>query len=268
MSKHYNEVEGVKVFHDDAGESHDDYDAAFLDTLYKFEQEHFWFQARREFICGRMSHFINKSCKLIEIGAGTGNVARYLMQGGYTNVSVGELHFSGLKYAKNYGIDNCYQFDLLRTPFENDFDVVCLFDVLEHLDCPGKALSNVHKMLSSNGYVVLTLPAHNWLWCRDDRLAGHKRRYTKSLIERELEENEFEIVTNQYFFSVLIPFLLMRRFVFPDKGTNDIADKRNLFHINSIINKVLYNLCKLEQRLHSHIPNWFGGSLFVIGKKK
>lgn len=268
MDKYYKKIEGVKVFHDDTTEGHEDYDAEFLDTLYKFEQKHFWFQARREFIYDAMSQVVNKNCKLIEIGAGTGNVSRYLMQNGYRNVSVGELHFSGLKYAKGYGIDNCYQFDLLRTPFENDFDAVCLFDVLEHLDFPDEALRNVNKMLSGDGYIILTLPAHSWLWCRDDRLAGHKKRYTKSLIKSELENNGFEVITNQYFFTILTPLLLIRKIIYPDTKSNKIVDKTNLFYINNVLNSALYKLCKLEERLHRYIPNWFGGSLFVIGKKK
>ena len=83
--------------------------------------------------------------KIIEIGTGTGNVSRYLQNNGYKNISVGEMHLSGLKYAKDYGIKECYQFNLLDTPFEDEFDAVCMFDVLEHIKKDDLALQNVNK---------------------------------------------------------------------------------------------------------------------------
>ena len=58
-----------------------------------------------------IKRYISKDKKIIEIGAGTGNVSRDLQQHGYNNISVGEMHINGLKYAKNYGIKDCYQFD-------------------------------------------------------------------------------------------------------------------------------------------------------------
>jgi predicted GTPase len=48
-------------------------------------------------------------------------------------------------------------------------------------------------MLKENGNIVLTVPAHMWLWNRDDTIAGHKIRYTKKDLENKLRENfDFE----------------------------------------------------------------------------
>jgi nucleoside-diphosphate-sugar epimerase len=115
------------------------------------EEKHFWFLARKEFILQNAINHIQPNDKIIEIGAGTGNVARYLQKNGYENISVGEMHLNGLKYAQSYGMKECYQFDLLDTPFENEFDTVCMFDVLEHIPDDKLALENVNKMLNGGG---------------------------------------------------------------------------------------------------------------------
>ena len=86
------------------------------------------------------------------------------------------MHLSGLKYAKEYGIKECYQFNLLDTPFEDEFNAVCMFDVLEHIKEDALALKNVNKSLTHKGKLVLTVPSHMWLWNRDDAIAGHKTR--------------------------------------------------------------------------------------------
>ena len=95
ISQKYNEINGIKVFHPDINESHDDYNAKGLDSIYMAEEKHFWFTARKELIYAEMKN-------IIEIG--TGNVSRFLKYSGYTNISVGEMHLNGLKYAKGYGI--------------------------------------------------------------------------------------------------------------------------------------------------------------------
>ncbi|MCG9584140.1 class I SAM-dependent methyltransferase [Vibrio tubiashii] len=267
--KEYKIIDNIRVYHDDIEESHNDYNSEHLKSLYKHEQKHFWFLARKEFISKQVEHLFTKNSKIIEIGSGTGSVTKSLMECGFSNVSVGDMHLSGLKYAKSYGIENCYQFDLLRCPFRNEFEVVCMFDVLEHIHDTDKALQGVSRMLKDKGSVVLTLPAHNWLWSRDDTIAGHKKRYTKKQIEKELIKNGFEVITSQYFFSAIVPLLLLRRFLKPDNKKPVRSTELNQdISINRYLNQVLYLLSSLEHKCNSFTPNLFGGSLFVVGRKK
>lgn len=129
----YKIIEDIKVFESEVPENHPDFDASTLDEIFEKEEKHFWFIKRKKIILRIIRNFINSEQKIIEIGAGTGNIAKYLFENGYKNISVGDMHFKGLKYAKQYGISECYQFNVLDSPFENEFDAVCLFDVLEHI---------------------------------------------------------------------------------------------------------------------------------------
>ena len=264
----FKEVDGIKVFHGNIDKEHEDYNAKGLDNLYAQEEKHFWFIARKEYILQNLQNYISKEDKIIEIGAGTGNVSRFLQKNGYKNISVGEMHINGLRYAKNYGINECYQFNLLNTPFEDEFDAVCMFDVLEHIGDADLALYNVRKSLKKEGFIVLTVPSHMWLWNRDDAVAGHKIRYTKKGLINELENNGFEIITARYFFINILPLLYLRK-VFNRDDKSDIKKEEysNDISMNPVLSKLLLFVSRIENKINKVLPNWFGGSLFVIARK-
>jgi len=262
------EIDEIKVFHNDINDEHPDYNVQGLDNLYNVEEKYFWFLARKDFIALQMEKYGLKQSKIIEIGAGTGNVSRYLLDRGYTDISVGDMHLNGLKYAKSYGIKDCYQFDLLRSPFESEFPTVCMFDVLEHIQNSHSALQNVHKMLSKEGYLVITVPAHGWLWNRGDAIAGHKKRYTRNILISELKECGFDPILSRYFFISIIPLLFLRCFVNKDDGSQITKEEYSQkITINPLINKILSGICLIENRLNQYLPNWFGGSLLVVARK-
>jgi len=268
LIKEYTFKDEIIIFHDDIEANHEDYNITNLDHLFKVEKKHFWFITRNEFIYQNMNNVIDKSSQLIEIGAGTGNVSRYLKSKNYLDISVGDMHRKGLLYAQSYGINKCYQFDLLRVPFENEFDVVCMFDVLEHIADDIQALDSVNQILSSRGYIVLTVPAHQWLWNRSDVVAGHKRRYTKRELEDKLKVVGFEIISSRYFFMVITPLLWIRSLINKDTERDIINEEFDEeIHINSIINKVLLASSRIENKFNKYLPNWFGGSLFIIARK-
>lgn len=265
----YKEVDKIKIFHDDIDANHDDYNAQGLDNLYKEEELHFWFITRKEFIFQEIKNVIPISSKVIEIGAGTGNVSRYLKDNGYQNIAVGEMHLNGLKYAKGYGIKECYQFNLLDTPFDKEFDSICMFDVLEHIEDDDLALQNVHKSLTSDGNIILTVPAHMWLWNRDDAIAGHKTRYTKKELVQKLESNGFEVLKAKYFFMSIIPLLYLRSILNKD-DQSDIKEEEfsGDISMNPIISNILLFISRIENKISYLLPNLFGGSLFAIARKK
>ncbi|PMH28890.1 hypothetical protein BCU71_19315 [Vibrio lentus] len=268
MKTEYKRFDGIEIYHPDISNEHMDYNASGLTNLYNAENTHFWFISRKEFIFEQFKSYSFEKTKLIEIGAGTGNVTRYLMEKGYQNVSVGEMHLSGLEYAKTYGVKNCYQFDLLRSPFENEFDTVCMFDVLEHIEDANLALNKIHQMLTKNGHAVFTVPAHSWLWNRDDKIASHKKRYTKKEMVNQLERSGFKVEVASYFFISIVPLLFLRTLLNQDSET-PVSDEEYTKEIkqNRLLNAILLKMMRFENRVHKFLPNWFGGSLFIIGKK-
>lgn len=63
-------------------------------------------------------------------------------------------------------------------PFaDSSFDLVCAFDIIEHVDDDDGALSEVARTVKPGGVVLTSVPLHAALWTSFDDFVGHKRRY-------------------------------------------------------------------------------------------
>ncbi len=260
-------VDGIPCFTEKVPDDHNDYHTTGLDTLLSAEKEHFWFISRQKRIINTFLKHLPLKSRILEIGAGTAYVANGLQHAGYA-LAVGELHFSGLQYAKEKGIDECYQFDLFSPPFREEFDAIGMFDVLEHLEEDVHALQQVSKMLKPGGKLFITVPAHQWLWSRDDAIAAHKRRYSKKALVATVESAGLLVHDMQFFFISILPLLLLRRLLNSDRRTLVTEQEREAgIHIHPVMNQLLLKLTQLENHFSRWLPNVAGGSLFCVVKK-
>lgn len=260
----YKESRGIFIFDENLDITTSTYKSEHLNEIAKAENQHFWFLNRRDKICKIFTKHVDKSARILEIGSGTGFVAAHLQTLGY-NVDVSDVATNGLAFAKNRGLKQLYQFDLFNPPFEETYDVICLFDVIEHLHEDKLGLEMVKKMLKPAGKIILTVPAHSWLWNTDDILAGHKRRYTKNQLDDLFKQCTLEPTYIKYFFIFILPFLLLRRMIKSD-SKGKIESKAN-FNIPALANILFHKLTKLEFRLSALLPNIMGGSIIGIAKK-
>ena len=115
---------------------------------------------------------------------------------------------------------------------------------------------------------MLTVPAHMWLWNRDDTIAGHKRRYTKKELVEKLKNNGFEILEARYFFMSIVPLLFLRTIVNKDDGSEIKKEEfSNEISINPIVSDILLFISRIENKVNDFLPNFFGGSIFLIARK-
>lgn len=102
-----------------------------------------------------------KNARILNVGGGSSQDLWYLSG---TNKVVGlDYAVSGLKFGQNHQVDgvsadlNFYP----TLPFESDqFDIVVLKDILEHLIDPLTILSDVKRVLKPDGYVIVSVPNH------------------------------------------------------------------------------------------------------------
>jgi SAM-dependent methyltransferase len=107
------------------------------------------------------------NARILEAGAGSGRVLKFLADRGYHNVVGIELNRAAVdEFNRRYPELEMVQGDLLDMPFEADtFDAVVSYGVVEHFyDLgPVPALRAIRRVLRVGGTAVITVPSVNFL---------------------------------------------------------------------------------------------------------
>ncbi|NCC60174.1 MAG: methyltransferase domain-containing protein [Verrucomicrobiae bacterium] len=174
-----------------------------------YEQSHWWFKARRRLLKGFLDQHITwrPGLKALEIGVGPGENLKSLYPLNIDLVGL-EPNSENATLAQQRSGVNVYTGalgDLPRPVSEKKYDLVCLFDVLEHIEDDTAAIKQIWDLLGIGGQVALTTPAFQWLWGPQDLVNQHYRRYTRHALCRKLEQRDFKIMRKTYFNTLLFP---------------------------------------------------------------
>jgi SAM-dependent methyltransferase len=252
------------------------YDPTFFDELAVVEDRHFWFRARNRLIfelAKRISSGLKPGYLVLELGCGTGNVLRVLENACSEGKVVGlELWFEGLRHARERSNAFVIQGDVRKCPFGRQFDLIGMFDVLEHIKEEGDTLDSVWRLLTPGGRLLLTVPAHPFLWSYFDEAAHHCRRYSPAEIRKRLMEAGFEVEYQSQFMASLFPLVWIYRKMSGVRRPSDSREAKMLaskeFRLIPIVNGVLSALLNLEARwLASGHSLPAGTSLVVIARR-
>jgi SAM-dependent methyltransferase len=252
------------------------FDASLHDDLARVEDRHFWFRARNVLIyklVKKLSSGLKPGYLVLEVGCGTGNVLNVLRKACANGLVVGmERYFEGFPYAKRRSAGPLVQGDARNLPFGKQFDLIGMFDVLEHIPEERETLLYLREMLLPGGKLILTVPAHKFLWSHFDEAARHCRRYSPSQLRQSLVETGFAIDFLSQFMACIFPLVWIFRKVggLRRPGGPEEAKKQALqeFRVVPGINGLLASLINLEVHwlVRGHrLP--FGTSVIVVARR-
>lgn len=177
------------------------------------EDRHWWFVGRRTILSAVLERMrLAPDAKILEIGAGTGGNLRLLSKFG--KVSGVEMCREARELAQQKAPATDVR--LGRFPDDNPFagrrfDLICLFDVLEHIEQEAETLAAIRDSLTPGGCVLLTVPAYPWLWSGHDAFLQHKRRYTRRGLVRAVTATGFQVEKLTSMNTFLFPLLVVNR---------------------------------------------------------
>ena len=143
---------------------------------------------------------------------------------------------------------------------ERSYTTVAFFDVLEHLADDHATLERVRDALLPGGYVLLNVPAYQWLWSVHDVTHHHYRRYSRSQVRKLLKDAGYDAMFVSYWVFFLFPAAMVMRLL---GKTGESA-----VHLPKPLNSLLFLLIEIESVLMRFFPLPFGNSVVAIGRKR
>lgn len=181
--------------------------------LFDYEARHFWFRSRNRLIEWAMRAHFPEAKRFFEVGCGTGFVLSHLERAlPQVELVGGEAYDEALAFAASrLRRSELYRVDVRSMPFEEEFDVIGAFDVLEHVPEDEEALACLQASTRPGGGLLLTVPQHPWLWSSADDEAHHVRRYTARELRAKVERAGFTILRMTSFVTALLPPMIASR---------------------------------------------------------
>ena len=179
------------------------------------EARHWWFTGRRANLAAFLQSLsLPPAARILEIGSGTGGNLDMLAQFG--TVTAVEMDADARALAAD---KTGHRFRILagtcpdNLPLANEtFDLICLLDSLEHIEADAATLRAVRGLLAPGGRVLITVPAHPWLWSAHDVFLHHQRRYRRADLRALSETAGFVVRRLTYFNFFLFPLAVAARF--------------------------------------------------------
>lgn len=233
----------------------------------KIEDQHWWFVARRQIIKWQLETLkIPDNAQILEVGCGTGgNIALLNHFGDVTCVELDEMAAEMARARKLAPVLVGKLPDDIPG-FSQQFDIVTLFDVIEHIEEDEASLKKCIALLKPGGRLVLTVPAFNFLWSQHDDENHHCRRYRRRDIVGLSQTCDLSLSFVSYFnfwlFPVVAAVKLIRKF-FPYKDS-----WQDMRQPNKVGNKILQAIFGSERYLLSWTALPYGVSLMAVMTKK
>jgi SAM-dependent methyltransferase len=165
----------------------------------RLERDHWWFRGRRRVYLGLLESALDgaRPVNALDLGTGVGGflpgLARLAGRVVPLDADAGALAVCARRELPE-NVAQPLRAGSAPLPFADaSFDLVTLFDVLEHLPDDQACLREVRRVLRPGGRVIASVPAHPWLWSSNDRVSGHRRRYTGRTLRAAFEQSGLEL---------------------------------------------------------------------------
>jgi SAM-dependent methyltransferase len=248
------------------------FDPHYFAFLAESDRHHFWFRARREVIRDAITRAARDGAArgFFDLGCGSGGLLQYLAESGVRVMGACDAYPESLRIVRGrVGAPLVLVDEGRLPPLGAGYPLVGLFDVLEHIDEDAETLRFLRSILEPGGHLVLTVPAHPFLFDEMDVLAHHRRRYRRRELRDKLEAAGFEVLTLTHFMSPLVPPLVLVRVIGRTLfGGKPASERRNVeLRVFPPVNAVLRLVLAVERLVLRYVSLPFGSSILAVARR-
>ncbi|MEW6073291.1 MAG: class I SAM-dependent methyltransferase [Planctomycetota bacterium] len=240
----------------------------------ELERSHWWFRGRRTVYLGLLRHALagERPARVLDLGCGSGGFLPGLAALGRA-VYPSDVDLESLRHCRDRGFPGGVVSSGYALPYaEASFDLVCLFDALEHIPDDRRAIREVARVLRPGGRSLVSVPAYGFLYANNDRIARHERRYTRGMLREVFRQAGLAVErnthTNVFLFPAILPAVLLIKLgeaLLPRRAR---ATHTNLsWPIPSFVHHLLYGIFAAELPLSRRFDWPAGHSILAIARK-
>ncbi len=213
------------------------------EEMARVQDTHWWYVARRAILRSVLTTLrLPPDADILEIGCGTG--ANLPVLGEFARVVGFEMSAQAIGHALRTAngrgdislVEGRCPQDLAR--LTQRFDLICLLDVLEHLDQDANCLARLRPLLKPNGKVLIMVPAYRWMWGPHDVYHHHRRRYDRRSLALACDHGGFDVRRMCHFNTVLFPLAVLGRMYEKLTGLRSAATQLPAAPLNRLLTLV------------------------------
>lgn len=167
-----------------------------------------WYRGRAAAVRTALSKAHPAPARVLDYGAGFGGMGSLLRESG-ADVYAYEPNEEARVACVARGYAGVFATE--TEALAEQYDAICLFDVLEHLEDDAGFLARAQSAITPNGVLLFSVPAFPFLWSVHDVEHQHFRRYTRVSFKRLLSHTGYKAIFASYWNMLLFfPAALMR----------------------------------------------------------
>lgn len=245
-------------------------DRQYYAEYFELERKHWWFRVREKIIEDFLIKSIdtNSPLKILNVGAATGRTSELLSK--YGKVTSIEYDKDCCSFtSEKLGIPILHG-SILELAFpDSSFDLVCAFDVIEHVKDDATGVSEMVRVCKKGGITYITVPAFNKLWSHHDVVNHHYRRYVMRDVLKLFAKFKGEVTHKTYFNSLLfVPIFCFRMlsnlFSFALTKKKGSGSDFSVVNEKSMVNRILLAIFSFERKLLRKIRFPVGVSILFM----